>query len=1141
MANTNYDYLFVPDVKALRRKVRNATGALGYLCRASEGHSAFRYLVTGKDDYARKALDEINATLDRYLAGEFTYDVHFHTWCNAAPMARTATNLDWIADSPAVSKKDFARIKEAILDYTLKHPFTRMKGRIASCDNQIGAMSFCCALVGYLFGVKRGRDLRAQRLMAAGLTRFPDMFGLSEPGGYSYEGSTYFCEIVSPITCWFTALAEQITGEDCFTRRYEPNGVSPETILRMYQRMVGPSGLMPPWDNYGWMRCCSTMGLAYLAMKTGDPAPLKIMEAANIAAEPVHVAWGTDDRIWTILWWPERLEIGGTAGAFRDWAVDNVAAALVSERNRWRLFQCWDQCGAGVYCGRAQVNPNMISLDLWGSPIFTDGTPDHSRCTLFDYPLDAFRQVLKPGEVDAIRNYYLSFNPKWDEKTWIKGFSFGCIGASNSIVVNDEGHYSPAEGKEGKLVAFGALPNFKLAAAETANFYQPRYPIESMVRTSVLVRDDYFLVSDTIRVGAGHCACPSRPLRFDWQVFARGTVTAENNRTKIVTGEQVQLDILPLNPDAAVELVDVPGFPKDCEGRSTRVRYRVDGSDVLLPFLLVPHRLVKPVADLADGWSVQTATRQAGADAGLPSGLRSAKTVPAFEIGLAANPAAGHDSEPHVWASRTFSVPASARGKRLLIGFTSAVNDLQVWVNGTALAMDGLLSAHGEAGDRLVPLIVEIPGPMKTRNTVVIAGTTMQGKLVNGPVNLMIEDPAPALPTVKTLGAGHYEIAGSFGRDELLLNPTGQPVSTDAFSFTGRALLISAHPTAPPPHHPTSSFAALQATRLQMGEADGNPADGNPADGNPIDFHSDRPIDVSCENGVVTLGDLSGPERVELITAEFSLRVKSRGVVEVDLSGVKRPKIVARLAQARPVFCNGRLVEAEWNRFDGTLVIPADVWRGSCKSDPAMPQYVKRMEKLMCAASKADAASVAGLIDSLRSDIDWKVQMMAAELLGRIGGHGSVRDGIVAALLDALKRETPEAIYDDSVLLWWRDANEKFAKEGPAPFLKGAGSSADAVKRHRVKTVIIEALGRLRAAKAVPELCRIIEDQREFYPVHSAACRALGFIGDPAAIPALERAAEHPESNTKLRAADAINRIKTGKPINEQCPDHGAR
>ena len=115
-------------------------------------------------------------------------------------------------------------------------------------------------------------------------------------------------------------------------------------------------------------------------------------------------------------------------------------------------------------------------------------------------------------------------------------------------------------------------------------------------------------------------------------------------------------------------------------------------------------------------------------------------------------------------------------------------------------------------------------------------------------------------------------------------------------------------------------------------------------------------------------------------------------------------------------------------------------------------------------------------------------------------------------------------------------ANERFIAQDPV-FEEAAGTAVALAKRHRLKTVIIEALGRLRAADAVPALCCILADQREFYPVHSVVCRALGIIGDPTALPALEQAAHYAESNTKTRARDAIARISTGHPANMGYPD----
>jgi hypothetical protein len=1097
-----YDYLFVPEVAALRRKLARATGVPALLWKSlrrlpnTTGNAvygpAFCYLATGKEAYAEQALAGLREQMEVYLAGDISLDLQFHTWCNAAPMARLATMLDWIADSPAVSKRDFAAIKEAMLDYTLKHPYNIAKSRLRSFDNQIASMSFCCALVGYLFGVKRGNDLRAQRLMSAGMMRFPDIFGLTPPGGYSYEGSTYFCQIVTPVVSWYCALMEQITGEDLFHKPFPPNQTSPERILRTYLKIIGPSGLMPPWDNYGWMKCASLMGLAYLARKTGDPTPLKVIEAAGLALEPNHIAWGSDDRLWSLLWWPEDLPVGEAERVFPSWAVEDVAGALVEEKKRWRLFQAWDRCESGVYCGRAQVNPNMLALDLWGSTVFTDGSANPEKCTQFDYPPEVFNAVLGPGELESIANYLRSYS-RWDPEKWVRGFSSGLVGASNSIVVNGEGFYSPAEPKEGRLVSFASLPNLKLLASEAAPFYQPRYPIESMVRTSLLVRDDYFLVSDAIHTSG-------ESLRFDWQAFVRGKVTVRGRRVNIVTPEGVEVDILPLDKELKPRLTDVPGFPSDLEGCSTLIQYGAEGSEVTIPLLIVPHRQGRPVADLSEGWACVRQDCEAGLAEGLHRRVKGKRTRPLAEAGLLKSE---DDADSWVWAGRELSLPAETEGQRIFLHLASVEYGLRVWVNGQEIPV----FERREEGSRrpawYVPVMVEITGAVQKKNTLVLGGCTVQGKLVNGTVELMVETEKPPLPTIRALGPDHYEIRGAWGRDEIILNPTGETISAKAVSGDARAVLLT-----------ETGFAALQATRLALGE---------------MDFWSDRPLDVAWEPGLVALGDLSGPENVEIAHPDFRVSLESRGAIEIDLVGPCRPRIVTSVDHEKSVFCNGRLTDATRDPLTGRLEIDPALSLVTTKSDKAMPTYVKQMEALMRAASQPGEGAVAELIAAL-GDPNWKLQQVAAELLGRLGNPAAV-----GPLLEVLARETPEVIYADDTLTW-SAAREKLRAEGPDRFRLGTGG-ADMTKRHRLKVAVIEALGRLRAREAVPALCGILEDQREFYPVHSQAARALGRIGDPAALPALEKAAGYAELNTKVRARDAIARLTTGRPLWPEYPD----
>lgn len=1100
-------FLYVENLPRLRKKLKDAEGPLRHIwlniqnfvqAARNERHfppfyyPAFHYLITEDEASARLAAEQIKETLAIYLAGDYSIDVHFHTWCNSAPMARLAVAFDWIADSPSLSAEEAREIQEAILDYTFKHPFNRLKGRMRRADNQVAAMSFCCALVGYLFGVKRGRDLRAQRMMADGMMRFPDLIGLSPPGGYSYEGSTYYGLIVSPLTAWYSALMEQITGEDHFFKTFPPNHTSAREILETFFKLVGPSGLLPPWDNSGWMLCNGKMALTYLARETGDPLPLKMIETLGLFAQPSEIAWGGDDNIWTLIWWPDKVARGADSGGesvFSSWALEKIGGALVNQKKEWRLFQAWDQCSYGVNIGRCQVNPNMISLEAWGSPIFTDGTPDFHKCSFFDFEVETFRDVLKEGELDSIRNYFLT-QGWWNPRTWVKSFSQGLIGASNSIVINGERHYSPLEPKEGRLVAFGATSQLQMVASDAASFYQPRYPVQTMVRASLLVRDDYFLVVDHVEADS--------PLRCDWQVFARGQLALEDHGVNIKTPEKVEVDLIPLDAALQPTLLSVPGFPRDFEGSSTLIQYTLSGTSLTFPFLICPCRALTPVDDLTQGWSVVAGDREEGIIAGRPLGFRSEKVFPISECGLAG---ARHGRDGWVWASRTFTLPPGAGGRRALLRFPFILPQAQIWINGHKPEY----AAYG-----LSPLLLDITPFVSQENTVVVAGETSQGELAAGAVELLVETEKPPRPKGTALGQGHYRIEGSFGTDELWVCPDGRPSQEGDISLRARALLLAEN----------GHFAALQATRFNVGHE--------------IQFFSERPVDVSYSGGVLSLGDLSGPVEIELTHPDFFLRLSSRGVLDIQLSGRKRPELVARLSARKPILCNGRVLAVTPEGPGSRLVIPSRFSRkflvpGNGNSGA----QASKMARLVSLASHEAPPARKELIEALGEE-DWRIQQFAAEQLGRM----NCREAIVP-LIQLLADESAEKIYDEFKLMGWSEAREKLRTEGHEFFRKGPGGVGKGVKRYRLKAALIEALGRLRAREAVPVLCEILKDQREFYPVHSAACRALGVIGDPSALPVLRQSSEYPEVNTRYRALDAVHLIEHRAPRHPEYPDRG--
>jgi HEAT repeat protein len=86
-----------------------------------------------------------------------------------------------------------------------------------------------------------------------------------------------------------------------------------------------------------------------------------------------------------------------------------------------------------------------------------------------------------------------------------------------------------------------------------------------------------------------------------------------------------------------------------------------------------------------------------------------------------------------------------------------------------------------------------------------------------------------------------------------------------------------------------------------------------------------------------------------------------------------------------------------------------------------------------------------------------------------------------------------------------------------------------ALFHHEPQTAVRAAwiLGERRERTAVTDLVRILETTQDGY-LAEAAAESLGKIGDPNALPALERAAEDGGVRTRLAAREALERICGG-------------
>ncbi|NJK92133.1 MAG: hypothetical protein HC904_10070 [Blastochloris sp.] len=133
-------------------------------------HAVFSWLVTGEKFWEEKAAAELRWTLETY-EHTLSREIQEHdTWIHAAAFTRKAIALDWMWASDCLSDKDREELVDLLITDSLKYPYVVLHHRVpAHANNQGLAQALNLVVVGYLFGVKHGRDVRARHLLEFGL------------------------------------------------------------------------------------------------------------------------------------------------------------------------------------------------------------------------------------------------------------------------------------------------------------------------------------------------------------------------------------------------------------------------------------------------------------------------------------------------------------------------------------------------------------------------------------------------------------------------------------------------------------------------------------------------------------------------------------------------------------------------------------------------------------------------------------------------------------------------------------------------------------------------------------------------------------------------------------------------------------
>ncbi len=599
--------LYILDLPALQTKLTNAGGLLkayyeDYRTRIladAEQRADMLFLQALLDPAAvDEAADALRDFWRNLAKGDAANVSQFHTWCRGGSTTRRVAFFDWLAHQGAWSDADLEEAAEAFVGFAFKHSLQVMRSRRRASDNQIWSMSLNCAVTGFVFGHKRAAHATARHLFDIGLGRLPDIVGLFPEDGYGGEGSTYTSHVNTSLACWTARFLHQMLGEDASERAFAPNGTTLRRLIEMELHLVSPGGLLAPWDHYGWQPAVNVSPFSLLASLTGDPAYLSLIEALDTWTDPGGLAWGKDDPMWTLIWWPDAFQDhpdGDLPAELFGWFLPKTGAALDDCERRARLMQVWDACADSIAgLGRAQVNPNHVMLDVGGHPVFQDGVPPKGQNP---WPLPEDKILATIGEEEKKRHahYCSSTRGSFDWTSFIAGMAPGLPCAANCVVVDAETWHYPGASRVGRAEFYAAQDGFQAVTADSAAFYRPRYDVRRMRRTSLWTPDGFGLILDTIEADSGHAwTC-----QFHLRPFV--AVEGAGARLAIPDGPQIRFA---WDGDPDVSVTDEPGFPNRYEEKSQRLDLTQRGSAVQFAFLIAPGAATASISRAGDAVTV---------------------------------------------------------------------------------------------------------------------------------------------------------------------------------------------------------------------------------------------------------------------------------------------------------------------------------------------------------------------------------------------------------------------------------------------------------------------------------------------------------------------------------------------------------
>ena len=1016
------------------------------------------FVVTGEEVYRRPARDLLLRFTNTKDAGLLTKEVQFHTHTASAPLGRLLALYDWIADTDLLTPEEDEAFRAAALDFAAQVPMRQLQGRARMFDNQIFSNAFGAAVTGHVLGVRRGDSAQARRIHAVGMEWLLDQFGRLPHSCYSGEGSTYQMLVVMPLLTLAGAFVEETAGIPMFQRGQAPSFSPLRDWLIMARDLVGPAGLLPGWDAYGAYPFAVRSPLAYLAQRDGDREALALIRDAHTWYPSSHIAWEFDDRLWTLVWWPEKLE-PAPACPFHAWMKPATAGALQDARTQTRLFQYWDPCGGAPHNGRSNVNPNAIDLQSRGLPLLLDGMP-----TLPDGLLHldetALRHYLPEGLVQGLRRYLGQPETPEGLTCTLRHAVAGGIGDSNSLVVDGENWYVPLRSVEGKGLAVHDAGRLQVIESDSADYYRDRYDVTKVTRISALVDGEIVLCLDDW--------ASETPHRLTWQAFTWPEASQADGRVRADIGGLLQLDFLP-GQTGQWALTPVAGFPKAPCNASTRLEFQLQEPTTAARLLMgmVIQSQLDEGEDLSAEWTLEAAGES-----------RSGVNLSAFYL----------DDE---WPSgtgflfrRTFTL-TDAAAQPLCLRIPSATLSLRVSVNGVDVAplypqtdseLEGKTSDYAQMYDIG-------PACRTGENQVELRVTSFHGESLCGSVTL--HRPLPLKPAnLSAVGNDQWLVQVGERQHRVLLG-NRETVAWGGGRTDARHALLSAD----------GDLALARVCRAEFPESG-------------ITVKSNLPVDLSVSDAGLRFGLLPANTHVIVRLRGGLVLVNAGSVLQVS-SSVPGLKLSFRFDEARDCYVNGHAMGRRGGPGDRLVdwIVPAAA---------AADSTLQTAEDIYRLADQLPDDLDKRLDECLKSG-DWRLQLAAADVAGQFDVQSAV-----PALLHLLEEEASKPPNPGLSRSWSESKMNQalMADADHAP--DTTIDPVEGTKRYRLTQALVIALGRLGDARAVAPLERIMARGTDFFPALAQVPVALARLGSPGSVAVLQRQQDYGEINVQTHVRLAL-------------------